>query len=303
MRIITDFREIGECAVCLGNFDGLHKAHMKIIDDCTQYANTNGILGGLLLFKNHTSTICKSDNCKLITTLEEKIEILEKTGIDFVFLIDFDEKLMKNTPDEFFVFLKDKIKAKALFAGYDYRFGYKAQGDIKKLIELGEQNGVYVNVCGEITEDDEAVSSTRIRKLICDGDIKNANRLLTRPHFVLGEVCHGKKNGRKMGLPTANVSYSPNKLLPPDGVYFGFTEIEKKVYKSLVNIGKNPTFDAKVRTIESHIIGYDKEIYTMSVKVGFLEKIRDEIRFSSVDELIEQIKRDIEYVERKEICI
>ncbi len=303
MRIITDFREIGECAVCLGNFDGLHKAHIKIIDDCIEYARANGIFGGVLLFKNHTSTVCRGESCKLITTLEEKIEILEKTQIDFVFLIDFNEKFMKYTPDEFFNFLTDKIKATALFAGYDYRFGYKAQGDIKKLLELGKQNGVYVKVCDEISEDNEAVSSTRIRRLILDGDIKKANTLLNRPYSVLGRVEHGKKNGRKMGLPTANISYCSDKLLPPDGVYFGFTEIEERSYKSVINIGKNPTFNAKMRTIESHILGYDKEIYKMSVKVGFLEKIRDEIRFSSVDELTEQIKKDIEIVERKELCI
>lgn len=303
MRIITDFREIGECAVCLGNFDGLHKAHIRIIDNCTEYARANGIFCGVLLFKNHTSTVCDTESCKLITTLEEKIEILEKTKIDFVFLIDFDKSFMKNTPEEFFGFLTQKIKAKALFAGYDYRFGYKAQGDTKKLLELGKQNGVYVNVCDEILEGNEAVSSTRIRQLIINGDIKNANSLLNRPYFILGSVEHGKKNGRKMGLPTANISYSPDKLLPCDGVYFGFTQIEGKAYKSVINIGKNPTFDAKERTIESHILGYDKEIYEMSVKVGFLEKIRDEIRFSSIGELTEQIKRDIEVVERKELCI
>ena len=119
----------------------------------------------------------------------------------------------------------------------------------------------------------------------------------------MGSVEHGKKNGRKMGLPTANISYSPDKLLPCDGVYFGFTQIEGKAYKSVITVGKNPTFDAKERTIESHILGYDKEIYEMSVKVGFLEKIRDETRFSSIGELTEQIKRDIEVVERKELCI
>lgn len=298
MKIIRNLSDLNACSIALGNFDGVHIAHKRIIEKCREYAKNNGILSGVLLFENHTQTVLEDKTFKVLTPLSEKIEMIEELGVDFIFIKSFDEDTMKMKKGEFFQFLTVKMKAKALFAGYDYTFGYKASGDSKKLLELGEENGVYVEIIDEVDVSNKPISSTSIREMVKLGETEKVKKYLGRSYCVFGVVEKGKQNGTKMGIPTANLKYEDDKLLPPDGVYKGEFIINGNSYKSLINIGKNPTFDAEKRTLEVHIPDFNKNIYGEKVKVLFDEKIRDEIKFRTPRELTEQIKKDLEMLKK-----
>ena len=295
MEIIRDNRKIEyKTVVALGNFDGLHKAHMQVIKNCVGCARDNGYKSGVLLFGTHTLNTLSGSFEKLLTDEAEKLNILEKSGVDFVYIIDFDERFMRLTPIEFADELSDKLNAKTVCVGYDYRFGHKAAGDIHLLKELGQERGFLVSVTDEISADGVTVKSTKIRELIESGDVAGANKLLGRNFSISGEVLHGFCNGTKMGVPTANVDYGQNIILPRNGVYCGYTQVCGNKHKSVINIGNNPTFDADKITLESHLLDFDGDLYGQNIRVEFVEKIRDDKKFSGIDELKEQIFSDIE---------
>ena len=296
MQIFKNPCDVSPCALALGNFDGLHMAHIKIINSCITYSKSNNLKSGVLLFENHTANLCNGDKIPLLTTLSEKLEILKELGIDFVYIMTFDESVMKMSAKEFFEFLVKCLNAKALFAGYDYTFGYKAMGNSDLLTEFSKEKNIYVDISDKITLNNTPVSSTKIREFLKTGNIKKSNEFLGRPYSLTGNVVLGKQNGRKMGLPTANINADNDKLLPQDGVYKGITIIDKKEYKSLINIGKNPTFNADKRTVESHILNFSADIYNKEITIKFLDKIRDEKKFLSVEELIIQINEDLKKI-------
>lgn len=300
MKTITAFSEMKDCALALGNFDGLHIAHRKIIEKCRDYAREKGLLSGVLLFDRHTKVFFEKE-VKLLTTTEEKIQLFEELGIDFVFVKEFDEETRNMKPDEFFLFLKDELKVKAMFVGYDYTFGHKASGDSRLLLKMCNEKGMDIEIIPRIDIGEEPVSSTKIRELIKSGKTVEAQEYLGNMYVVSGMIEKGKQNGTKMGIPTANVSLSQDKLIPPDGVYTGIFEVSKQKYKCLINIGKNPTFDAEKRTLEVHIPEFSGDLYNKPARVLFDAKIREEIKFNSSDELVEQINKDLTYLrgERK----
>ena len=296
MKIITNPSELSNCALALGNFDGVHIAHSKIISSCVSYARNNKLKSGVLLFENHTSSLLENINMKLLTPLSEKLRLLEQLGVDFVFLKTFDNATMYMTPEKFFDYIKNELRANALFTGYNYRFGHKASGDSTLLSSLCNKNNMFCSVCEQIDIDNNPVSSTHIRKLIVAGNVADAQIYLNRYYSVDGKIVKGKQNGTKMGIPTANIEYNNDKLLPCDGVYIGYTTVEGLKYKSLINIGKNPTFNAQQRTVESHIPYFNKDIYGYHALFEFVRKIRDDMKFKNIDELIEQINKDIERI-------
>lgn len=283
-----------QTAVALGNFDGLHTAHMKIINACKTYAIENGLKSGVMLFESHTLNLINGNKVDVITPQAEKINILNDNGIDFVYCREFDEAFMKLSPEEFAVQLKTTMNVSAVFVGYDYRFGYRAEGDAQKLTELGKKHGFNVTVVDKVEFDGEAVKSSRIRKLVCEGEIEMATHMLGRMFSIAGNVERGFGNGRKLGVPTANVSYQSDMLLPGNGVYGGYTTVDGIRYKSVINVGNNPTFGAEKITVESHIIDFCGDIYDNDVTVEFAFKIRNDIKFKNIDELVNQIRKDIE---------
>lgn len=295
MKTITAFSEMKDCALALGNFDGLHIAHRKIIEKCKDYAKEKGILCGALLFDRHTKAFFDKD-VKLLTTTEEKIQLIKELGVDCVFIKEFDEETMKMSYGEFFSFLTDKLNAKALFVGYDYTFGYKALGDSKTLLKMCKEKNIDIEIIPRIDVGGESVSSTKIRELIKSGKTIEAQKYLGSMYVISGIVEKGKQNGTKMGIPTANVGFSEDKLIPSDGVYTGIFEVFEKKYKCLINIGKNPTFDAEKRTLEVHIPDFSGDLYNKPARVLFDRKIREEIKFNSSDELAEQINKDLAYL-------
>ena len=286
--------------VALGNFDGLHVAHMTIIRNGIEYARENNLKSGVLLFEENTKSVTKG-KIEFITPNEAKLELLEREKPDFVYIRSFDRDFMQKTPDEFAKYLADELRAKAVCVGYDYSFGYMAQGDVNMLKKLGEKYGFKVLITDVIKVDGRVVSSTYIRQVIKDGDMETAEKFLGRRYCIEGNVVRGKQNGRKMGIPTANVDYDINMALPKEGVYAGITYVRGKRLKSVINVGKNLTFGAKKLTVESHILGFDEDIYDEYIRVSFAKRLRGVFKFNSMSELKNQIKHDMEVTSKMDL--
>lgn len=283
------------CCMALGNFDGLHRAHMEVINACCKYAKEHSIKSGVLLFDRHTSDIF-GKKIRLLTTMEEKLAILEQTEVDFVHIMTFNEKTAALSGEDFIKYITENFSVKAFFAGYDYSFGKGAKGDIGLLRRYGESYGFETFVTERVAIDNITVSSTAIREFIKNGNVKEAKKFLGRNYFVSGEVIKGFGNGTKSLFPTANIKIDSEKFLPCDGVYAGVSVIDGKKYKSAVNVGKNPTFNARERTVESFLLDFNGEIYGKNIRVEFLERLRPDIKFETVDMLKRQIETDIQKV-------
>ncbi len=270
--------------IALGNFDGLHMGHLKVIDNARRIGDSFGVC----LFDVHSS-----NSVKILTSLEDKLSILEDIGADFAVIVEFNEAFRNKSLTEFAEFIKN-IGAKFVSVGYDYRCAKCASADsIDLKNELGKL-GIGVIISEPVEKDGLAVKSTLIRELIEEGNITKANKLLTRPFSICGKVTKGKQNGRLIGFPTANIEPESGRIIPNDGVYVGECVIDK-AYPVILNIGKNPTFDASKRTIEAHIIDFSGDIYGCNLSLKLFERIRDCIRFNSVDELAKQLEKDRQY--------
>lgn len=276
--------DFSDSAICLGNFDGVHLGHKALFDAAKKYEKW-----GVLLFDRNTK------GSTILTTQPEKLKILSDLGADYAVIAEFSEEFSHKSPEEFVEFLKEILKVDAVVAGYDYRFGYKAAGDKKDLVRLSEEKGIIAKIVESVKIDGEAVKSTKIREFIKCGDVLCANKMLGYNYTVSGIVETGFKNGTKMGFPTANIAYPLEKLLPADGVYKG------KVlgYDAVVNIGKNPTFEAEKRTVEAHLIGYEGDLYGREIEVEFISRIRDDKKFKNIEALIAQIEKDIKSIKER----
>ncbi len=293
MQIVKRCKE--KCAICLGNFDGLHWAHTEIINSCKKFADKNNLKSGMLLFDRHTSEIF-GENTKLLTTQDEKLHILEGLGLDFLYIMHFDESVANKEGKEFIKDLLSDFNVSAFFVGYDYAFGKGAEYKASDLENMGRELGfsTFITKCKSI--DDTAISSTLIRELVKSGDVKGASEILGRAYFILAPVKKGLGNGKKFLFPTANLETCENKLLPADGVYKAIATVSGERFRSVVNVGMNPTFDAEKRTVEAHLIDFSGDLYGQKIKVEFIEKIRDDIKFESVENLKKQINEDIKKV-------
>ena len=270
------------CAA-IGNFDGVHLGHQKLIDECKRH----GYKSAVLTFYPHPSVFIKKiPNYPLITPLEHKIDIISRMGIDYLIVVRFDNEIM-NMPKEVFI---DKLKymnIKACVCGYDFTFGKKAEGTIKDLAKEIEFYEVK-----KYTFDNVRVSSTYIRELLDMGNVKEANKLLGRTFSIRGKVKFGEQKGRTIGFPTANIDYK-NYYLPKNGVYFVNVKVGANLYLGFSNIGHNPTFNFnQEKQFEVHIFNFDEDIYDEQIEVFFVERLRDEKKFDSVDDLIKQLKID-----------
>ncbi len=288
-------------AVALGNFDGIHKGHQYLIGDTIKKANEKKIKPSILLFKNHTKLTINKNNVYILTSNKQKLKILKDMGIETVYTMDFNENIMKLSSEEFIKeIIVDKLKAKIVTVGFDYRFGYKASGDSEYLKKLGEVYGFETNIVMPICIDNEIVSSTKIRNLIQLGDVKKANKFLGRYYSIIGNVVSGRSRGRKLGYPTANIELLDNYKIPKPGVYQSITILEGKQFVSLTNIGNNPTFNEEGLKIENHILNFNENIYGKAIEIQFVNFIRENIKFNAVDELIKQITKDVEYIKRNQ---
>lgn len=298
---ISDYNETRfSTGVALGNFDGIHLGHQKLINSMVTESKRLGLKSSLLLFKTHTRTITDDNQPKIITTNEQKFRIAKDLGVDIVYIMDFDKNVMKLSGEEFIKnIVIHKMNSKLLVVGFDYKFGYKASGDSNTLIELGKKYKMDVMVLEPISDQEEVIGSTEIRNLILEGNIVKANKFLGRPYSIIGKVINGSNRGNKLGFPTANIKTYSNMVIPKTGVYKTNTILNGKSYMSATNIGYNPTFNEKLLKIETHILDFNGNIYGDNIEVEFLDFLRDDIKFDNKDDLINQMNIDIEKIKNK----
>ena len=288
--------------IALGSFDGLHLGHMHLINKVLELSKANNAKSMICTFKNHPLSVINKEICpKLIMDNDTKIKLLENTGIDVVNLANFNKEFMKITPEEFIRNMVKCYNAKGIVVGFNYRFGYKNLGDVEMLKTYSTILGYKLYVCDAISINHEIVSSSKIRHLIAEGNITKANELLGRPHTIIGKVIKGKQFGRTIGFPTVNLNYNKDYILPKGGVYYTVIEYDNHLYKAITNIGYNPTVKGGKLSVETHILDFYKQIYSEVVRIHFINRIRDEVKFNTIDELKEQLVKDKEYAFKQKI--
>jgi riboflavin kinase / FMN adenylyltransferase len=291
----------GPSLVTVGNFDGVHRAHAHVLGEIVQRARQSGAKSVAVTFEPHPARILRPDSTlKLLTPVPEKLRLLESTGIDAVLMLPFGRDLSLMTPRQFVErILKKKLHAREVHEGYNFRFGHKAAGDTNMLALLGQEMGFEVKVYKEQTLRGEPVSSSHIRKLLVDGRVSRARHLLARPFCILGTPGRGRGYGSKYTVPTINLARY-EELVPKDGVYITCTRVGTEQFDSVTNVGNRPTFGADSFAIETHLLNFHPiELAAQSeVEICFLDRLRDEIKFPSVEALREQIARDVKKARR-----
>ena len=287
-------REYKNPVLTLGNFDGVHLGHQEIFKKVVKRAKEIEGTSIAITFDPHPLKILAPEKCpSLITNFKEKAEILESFQIDILFSIPFTREFSSLDADDFIKkIVVDKIGPKELFIGYDFAFGKGREGDTSVLKGLGESLGFKVTVVKPIRVGEKTVSSTLIRNLIKEGNVKEASVYLGRPYSISGEVIKGHGRGKGLGFPTANINFQ-NELIPSEGVYIGEILFGEERHKSLINVGTNPTFGEDKLNVEVFILDFGRDIYGEFLKVFFQEKIRGEIRFKTPEQLIVQMQKDL----------
>ena len=286
--------------LALGNFDGLHRGHSKIIERIRRGAAERGGTALVLTFDPHPPRIVRPDKApQLLMTLDQKLEGLGKAGIHGVAVVRFTLELSRWDPETFVKsVLVDWLQVAEVWVGADFLFGRDRSGNFSLLRALGMQYGFRAEKIDPIRYKDFVVSSTRIRRLVSEGRVDEAGALLGHHFFIDGQVVRGAGRGRELGVPTANLS-TKNELIPPHGVYATTLSVDGVVYPSVTNIGTRPTFgDVVSPVIEAHAMGQDRDLYDHVVRLGFVQRLRDERRFPDVDALKAQIEADIRRAKR-----
>ena len=293
-KSLDDIKDIKETVVAVGNFDGIHVGHQALIKRTVKSARISGIKSAVFTFNNHPKNVLAGKRViKNIMYPEEKLEMLKKMGIDYVFSIDFDYSISHTPPEEFITeILMKKLRMKELYCGFNYHFGFKAEGDTDLLMKVGRRRGFSIHVMEPVKVMGRVVSSTLIRELIANGRIDEANIMLGRNYSMGGEVVRGNMIGRTIGFPTSNILIDEAMVTPSNGVYITKCNYNFIEYPGITNVGIKPTIGDNKRVVETHIFDFNKDIYGRMIKVEFVKKIRDEMKFPSVDALAEQIQAD-----------
>ena len=291
----------GPSLVSVGNFDGVHRAHAHVLGLIVDRAKLTGAKSVAVTFEPHPTRILRPDSgLKLITPTPEKLRLLETTGVDAVLLLPFGRDLSLMTPRQFAErILKRKLHAREVHEGFNFRFGHKAAGDTTLLAQLGSEMGFEVKVYAEESLRGETVSSSQIRRLIAEGRVSRARHLLSRPFCILSTPGRGRGYGSKYTVPTINLARY-EELAPKDGVYITCTRVGEERFESVTNVGNRPTFGADSYAIETHLLNFHPIELTpeSAVEICFLDRLRDEIKFPSVEALREQIARDVKKARR-----
>jgi len=299
MQVILNLNEIKKPltnpVLTIGNFDGVHKGHLALFDKVKERAKAIAGQSVVMTFEPHPLKIMRpADGPQLITHTGQKLELIEKAGIDVIVCVSFDREFAA-IPARDFVnsILVKKIGIKEIVVGYDYTFGHNREGDINLLREIGNDFGFVVHLVGPIEIDHTLVSSTSIRRLVQEGRLEEARVLLGRDFEVQGTVVKGQnRGGRLLGFPTANLN-PHGELLPKRGVYAVKLLIDDVFYKGVTNVGYNPTFGDTGLTVETHVLDYSGELMGKTIKVHFIKRLRDEKTFKTLEELSGQIAQDI----------
>lgn len=289
-----DFNEfdLSPKAVSLGNFDGVHKGHQKLMKENIKISKAKNLRPSVLLFKENTKNILNGER-EYLTSLEDKIEILKNLGIECFCLLEFSDKFKDLSPYEFIEeILYKKLNTKYVIVGDNYRFGKMAKGDIKTLKKYEEDFAYKTKVVDFELDDGKIINSTDIRQMVREGKIEKANKDLGHPFKMQGKVIKGAQRGRLLNFPTANLKPSFKYVTAKSGVYFTRVNIDRDFYYALTDIGTNPTFENKKMKIETYIMDFSKDIYGKNISIEFLEYLRPDYKFNSPEELIAQMEKD-----------
>jgi riboflavin kinase / FMN adenylyltransferase len=279
--------------LALGNFDGLHRGHLKIIERVRRGAAEHGGTPMAMTFDPHPSRIVRPDKAPpLLMTKDQRLEALERAGVHCVAVVRFTRTLSEWDPETFVrLVLVEWLRVSDVWVGANFLFGHERKGNFSLLRVLGQRYGFRAEKIDPVRYKDFVVSSTRVRRLITEARVDEAGALLGHPYFVDGVIVEGRRRGREIGYPTANLR-TGNELIPPHGVYATTMTVEGVVHAGLTNIGTRPTFGEANTTIETHLLQYGGDLYGRSVRLGFVQRLRDERRFEDVDALRAQIEAD-----------
>jgi riboflavin kinase/FMN adenylyltransferase len=287
--------------VTVGTFDGVHRGHRDVLARLVDRGHATGLRSVLVTFDPHPLEVVNPARApQLLTVREEKLELLAETGLDYVAILPFTRGLQTLEAEAFVDrVLRDRFRMHELLIGYDHGFGRGRSGDVSSLLRLGRERGFGVEVVPPVTEADKAISSSVIRKALVAGNLAEAAAALGRPYSISGRVEHGEKRGRLLGYPTLNLaSPSPRKLLPLEGVYAVRAQTPAGTYGGMMNLGPRPTFGDERVSLEVHLFDAEVELYGAQVRLDMIERLRDTVRFSGVEALVEQLHRDADAARR-----
>jgi riboflavin kinase/FMN adenylyltransferase len=287
---------IGNTWLTIGSFDGVHIGHQQLIGELINNAHQAGGKSVVLTFHPHPAVILRGrTGAFYLTPPPEKTKLLDELGADIVITHPFTYELSQSSAREYITYLMDHLGFHQLWVGYDFALGKGREGNVPYLKLLGEEFGYTVHIVDPVTSDGKIVSSSLIRNLLSGGEVANANKLLARSYRVEGIVVHGDGRGKRIGIPTANLETGDEKLIPDTGVYACMAQIQGKYWLAAVNVGTRPTFEDTDQKshVEAHILDFSSELYGQEIALEFIERLRGEIRYQSVEELIKQIYTDI----------
>lgn len=296
--IARELAEIPAAAsvVTVGNFDGVHRGHQVLLRRAVDAAEERGVRSAAVTFEPHPAAVVSPGRQPLrLQPLEARIEELAARGVDLVAVLPFTPEVASWSPESFVEqVLVHRLEAVRVVVGTNFRYGHRAAGDVVTLSESGEQHGFGVEAVTLLDIEGDPISSTALRNRIAEGDVRWAMRALGRPFALEAPVVHGEGRGRTIGVPTANLDVDPELIVPANGVYACWVEVDDVVRAAVTNVGVRPTFDGQTRSVETHLIDAADELYGAVVTMRFVERIREERRFHGVDDLVAQIQRDIE---------
>jgi riboflavin kinase/FMN adenylyltransferase len=284
----------------VGVFDGVHRGHQEIIKKLTTGAQVHNVPAVVLTFDPHPASVLSGQEIKSLTLPDERADLLGKLGVDLVITERFTRELSTVTAHDFMLRLKHQLGLQHLLIGYDFALGKGREGNAARLTEIGSELGYTVEVVSALSDESGVISSTEIRKLIEVGNVVEAAHLLGHPYSLHGPVIHGDARGRTINVPTANISYSQDKMIPAKGIYACRAYLDGEKFQAAINIGTNPTFtpDKQSPNVEAHLLDFRREIYGEDICLEFVARLRDELKFDSVEALLEQIWKDVEDTKR-----
>ena len=285
----------GDHALSIGVFDGVHGGHRMLISRMQDEARARGLTGGVITFHPHPVTVVRPDvSFSYIESLERRVELLRELGVAFVSVLTFTSELQQVSAADFTRLLVEEARMRVLVVGEDFRLGRAGEGTVERLRAIGQEQGFEVIAVPLLPDDDgrERISSTRVRDALAAGRMDEVQALLGRPYAIRGPVLHGEQRGRQMGFPTLNIGVSPDRALPPHGVYVTRALVDDRTYQAVTNIGTRPTFDGRTTTVETHLFDFEGDLYGHVVTIELVQMLRGEQKFDGLEALKAQIALD-----------
>ena len=298
MRIdseLAGFSTDQDSVLTIGVFDGVHRGHRHLISRLRSEATDMGCLAGVVTFRNHPASVLRRDfKPQYLTSLDERLRLLKELGVDQVIPVTFDLELSKLRAREFLALLRRHLRLRGLLIGPDFSMGHDREGDAKALAALGQEMGFSVSVVDLLRDGEDAVRSTLIRQALAQGDVARVEKMLGRSFALAGVVVRGVGRGRTLGFPTANLEPPQGVAVPGDGIYATWAHVKARRYMAATSIGTRPTFDERRRTIESFILDFEGDLYEHEIRLEFVRRLRDEVKYDTVQALQEQVDRDVD---------